>query len=146
MPRPEAWELLRDLSVAHKYVPGVIKTEISTELKEGIGASRKVYQTESKAIDETVEEWNDGFGFMIRLHIGHDGPPLPFKEAHFRYAIDDNGTGTTLTTSLSYVMLWGWAGHLLDRILLNKIIKGRIRKVAQEMKSYYESAQNVTPR
>ena len=71
---------------------------------------------------------------------------LPFKEAHFRYAIDDSGTGTTLTTSLSYVMLWGWAGHLLDRILLNKIIKGRIRKVAQEMKSYYESAQNDTPR
>ncbi len=146
MPRPESWKLLRDLSIAHKYVPGIIKTEISTELKEGIGTSRKVYQTESNAIDETVEEWNEGFGFTIRLHRGHRGPPLPFKEARFRYAIDDQGTRTTLTTSLSYVMRWGRTGHLLDRLLINRIIDGRIRKVAQQMKIYYESTQNVTPR
>ena len=145
LPRTGAWELLRDFSIAHKYVPGIIKTEITTELKEGVGASRKVFQAESKAIDETIEEWNEGYGFVIRLHRGHDGPPLPFKQAHFRYAIDDQGTSTMLTTSLTYVMTWGFVGHLLDRLLLNMIIKSRIRKIAQEMKSYYESTQNIKP-
>ena len=143
--REKAWGLLRDLSLAHNYVPGLVATEITTEYKEGVGASRKVYQSQTKGIDETVEEWNDGCGFLIRLHRGDAGPPLPFKNAWFRYAIADDGDGIKLTTSLVYVMRWGLIGQFLDRILLNRIIKGRIRDVGLSLKIYWETGKRVTP-
>jgi hypothetical protein len=145
IPRDKAWELLQDFSIAHNYVPGVIKTEITTELKQGTGASRKVYQTETKAIDETIEEWNEGYGFQIRLHRNTNGPPLPFKQAWFRYSIADDDINTRLNTSLIYRVRWGIIGRVLDRALLHRIIKGKIRDVAFAMKLYYETGERVTP-
>ena len=38
----DVWAKLSDLSVAHYYVPGLTGTEITTELTQGVGASRKV--------------------------------------------------------------------------------------------------------
>ena len=42
LPLAQCWEKARNFGVAHHYVPGVIKTEITTDKKEGLGASRRV--------------------------------------------------------------------------------------------------------
>lgn len=143
--REKAWEILRDLSQAHNYVPGIVETQITTDQKEGIGASRKVYQSRDKGIDETVVEWNEGYGFLIRLHRGDAGPPFPFKEAYFRYAVKDVDDSTILTTSLSYATCWGIVGRALDRVLLRRIIRERVADVALSMKIYYETGERVMP-
>lgn len=147
MPRAEAWDKLRDLSLAHNYVPGLVKTQINTEIKEGVGASRKVFQTETRGIDETVVEWHEGSGFLIRLHRGEKGAPPPFKEAHFRYWLDDGEEeGTTLlTTSLIYTMGLGPLGRVLETLLLKRIFKSVISDVAISLRQFYESGERVTP-
>jgi len=145
IPCERAWELLRDLSLAHHYVPGLVKSEITTECREGVGASRKVFQSEAKGIDETVAEWIDGHGFLIRLHCGDCGAPFPFEQAHFRYAIAAHGPDTLLTASLIYAMRWGAVGRALDRLLLRRFIERRIRDVALSMRIYYETGERVTP-
>ncbi len=146
VPREKAWAKLRDLSMAHNYVPGIIKTEVTTSKKEGIGASRKVYQTETRGLDETVVEWNEGHGFLIRLHRGEKGAPPPFKEASFRYQLDDAGNGqTALTTSLIFTMRWGAVGSFLYRRMLAGVFRSTIRDVALSMKAFYESGEPTTP-
>lgn len=146
VPRETAWNKLQDLTLAHNYVPGLIRTEITTDKRVGVGASRRVYQNETRGMDETVIEWQDGHGFLIRLHRGDKGAPPPFSEAFFRYRIDDAGNGqTSLTTTLSYVPALGAFGRLLDRWLLNKAIRGTVRDVALSMKAYYESGEPTTP-
>lgn len=144
MPREQAWETLRDLSQAHNYVPGIIKTEVVTEKKEGVGASRLVYQTETRALQETVTEWNDGYGFKIRLHKGDKDSP--FKNSFFRYEIADTADNKTrLTTSMGYTPPLGPLGVILDKLFLNKIIAGVIRKVALSMKHYYDTGSRPLP-
>ena len=59
IPLNAAWEKLSDISVAHHYVPGLVKTEIITDQRTGIGASRYVYRSEKSYIQETVEEWQE---------------------------------------------------------------------------------------
>lgn len=146
VPREAAWQKLQDLTLAHNYVPGIIKTEITTAKTTGVGASRRVYQSETKGLDETVTEWQDGHGFLIRLHRGDKGAPPPFSEAFFRYRIDDAGNGqTSLTTSLHYVPALGGFGRLLDKWLLNKAMRGTIRDVALSMKAFYETGEPTTP-
>jgi hypothetical protein len=146
MPREDAWNLLKDLSLAHHYVPGIARTEITTDKAEGLGASRRVYQASGKGLDETVTEWNEGHGFLIRLHKDDKGAPPPFAKAAFRYRIDDAGHDcTALTTSLMFDMRWGVAGRLLYERLLHKVFRGVIRDVALSMKQYYETGESVSP-
>ena len=146
IPITESWNYLRDLSLAHNYVPGVIDTCVTTEKKEGVGTSRRVYQGKAKYINETVEEWNEGKGFLIRLHREGDGPPFPFKEAWFRYSIEsDDQDFTRLTVNLIYVMRWGKFGKILNKLLIGKFIGDRIRSIAKRIKIYYETGERVTP-
>jgi hypothetical protein len=146
MSRVKAWDILRDLSKAHYYVPGLVNTEITTEKTTGVGASRMVYQSETKGIDETVEEWNEGHGFLIRLHKGDKGAPAPFSKGHFRYAIEDQGDGTQLTCSLIYTMRWGVLGVVLDKLLLNFIMRRIIADVTLSMRFFYETGLTPTKR
>ncbi|MEH6604133.1 MAG: SRPBCC family protein [Pseudomonadales bacterium] len=144
IPREEAWEKLRDISLAHNYVPGLVSTEIRTEQKEGVGASRRVFQKKDW-IDETVEEWTDGYGFLIRLHRGDKTPPV-FNKAWFRYSIADGPNDTTIfNASMTYEMPWGGIGRALDKYVLRKSLVSILRDVAVAMKSYYETGEPVTP-
>jgi len=144
MPRAKVWEILQDLSKAHNYVPGVIDTKITTQQQTGVGASRKVYMSKTDAMDETVTEWTEGYGFRIRLHKGPKDSPFP--NSHFIYRLDDEGSDKTrLTTTMGYSMPMGAVGQLLDKLLIHSIVRGRIRDVALSMKLFYESGKRTEP-
>lgn len=144
MPRAKAWEILQDLSKAHNYVPGIVDTKITTDKKTGVGASRKVYMNKTNAMDETVTDWNEGVGFRIRLHKGPKDSPFP--KSYFEYKLEDEAGGKTrLTTVMGYSMPFGALGQLLDNLLINKIVRGRIRDVALSMKLFYETGNRTEP-
>ena len=72
MPRAQAWERLRDLTLAHRYVPGLTKTELHAGPREGVGASRRVYQGERRWLDETgkkVAIADPGFSDPLQLFV-----------------------------------------------------------------------------
>jgi hypothetical protein len=145
IPQAEAWEKLRDLSLAANYVPGLVKVELSTPQSTGVGASRKVYQAGGRYIDETVEEWRDGEGFLLRLHHG-DKPAAPFKRAWFRYDLATlDAAHTRFTASLIYELPWGGLGRVVNKLLLRRIMRKVIEDVALAMKLYYESGEPTTP-
>jgi hypothetical protein len=143
IPLSEAWEKLRDISLAHNYVPGIVKTTIVSEQREGVGASRYVYRNEDSYIQETVEEWHAGNGFLIHLHKG-EKPAPPFKDAWFRYALEGCGNGQTrLTTTLMYDMPWGGFGKWLGARMAG-FVTTTISDVALSMKLYYETGEPTT--
>lgn len=112
LPREQAWQQLRVPSLAHNYVPGIVKTKIVSDQTEGVGAIRYVYRNRKSYIQETVEDRYEGKGFLIRLHRG-DKPAPPFKSAWFRYALADQGAQQTLLiASLQFQLpmgvLAGW--------------------------------------
>jgi len=43
IPIESAWEKLSNLELAHYYVPDLTDTKITTDLKQGVGTSRRVY-------------------------------------------------------------------------------------------------------
>ena len=143
MPRERAWQKLRDISLAHNYVPGIVKTEIVSGPREGVGASRYVYRNARSYIQETVVEWDEGRGFLIRLHRG-DKPAPPFRNAWFRYQLADEGADKTLfTASLEYELPWGAVGGWLEK-RMEKVVQATISDVATSMKLYYETGRPTT--
>lgn len=144
MPREKAWELLKDFSQAHNYVPGIIKTEIISDKKEGVGASRLVYQGKTKALQETITDWDEGSGFRLRLHKGKKDSP--FKNSYFVYKLEDVGNDKTrLSNTMGYTPPMAGFGVMLDKLFLNKIITGVIHDVTISMKYFYESGKATQP-
>lgn len=145
LPREEVWARLRDLSLAHYYVPGLTDTRIMTAQREGVGTSRKVYQRGMAPLDETVIEWNEGYGFVLRLHQGEKAP-LIFSEAFFSYRIEDAGPGVTrFQPSLTYTVKWGVFGRLLDRLFMNGTSRRMLDKLARSFKQFYETGRPSNP-
>jgi hypothetical protein len=100
LPRARVWDGLRNLSRAPLYVPNLTGIEFTTAQHEGVGTSRRVFQTNGKSLDETVVKWDDGFGFTLRLHDG-DKAPAPFKQAWFDYRIADAPGGRYLVHAIA---------------------------------------------
>ena len=144
MPIDQVWSKMRDLSVAHYYVPGLTGCEITTQQRDGVGASRRVFQKGRPPMDETVVEWNEGNGFVIKLHSG-DKPPPMFKQATFVYKIEQFGNETVFKPAMMYTMPWGAFGRLLDMLFLNKLFTGIVKKVAVSFKQYYETGAPSNP-
>lgn len=142
LPKDQVWALLQDLTLAHHYVPGVLRCELHPGPRSGVGASRRVHQKFGRWLDETVVEWNEGRGFVLRLHRESKRPSAPFEQAQFRYQIDEAGNGqTAFTARLSFTMRWGRLGAWLYRRLMRGPVNRMIRDIAANMKEFYESCE-----
>jgi hypothetical protein len=145
LPREQVWARLRDLGKAHYYVPGLTDTRFTTQQREGVGTSRKVYQKGMAPLDETVIEWNDGYSFKLRLHNG-DKPPVIFTEAFFTYAIEEAGPNATLfKPSLTYTLRWGAFGRLLDKLFMHSTSCKMQERLVRSFKQYYETGEPSNP-
>jgi hypothetical protein len=144
LPMEVCWEKLRDLSRAVNYVPGLSGCVVTTELQEGVGASRCVTTRQFGDMDETVVSWDEGKGFTIRLHKG-DKPATPFREATFRYALEPADGGCEIVTSMTYQLGFGPLGALLDALVLRRVSRSNVRKVAVALAEHYVTDAPVSP-
>jgi len=139
-----AWQKMQDFSVADKYVPGLTRTEIVTPQQNGIGASRRVYSSETEYLEETIIAWDEGQGFTIRLHRGAE-PMSPFNRSEFRYHMQsmDNGN-TRVTLGILLLMPLGSVGEWLGNMLARPALEDELTLVAAGLKHYYETGQPAT--
>lgn len=139
LPLSRAWDKLQDLSLAAHYVPGLTACVLHPGPQTGPGASRRVLQKNGQWLDETVLQWHEEQGFVIRLHRAQKGPPLPFKQACFVYSLAAEGNATRLTTCLLYQPAGGVLGTLFDRWMLRRALNTAVAKIARNLKIYYET-------
>jgi len=139
------WGKLRDLSVADRYMPGIIRTQITTEQKSGVGTTRKVFESDTRSLEETVVAWKEGNGFALRVHCGENGVLFPFLEASLLYWVDRVDDGHALVTvSLQYVPRGGAFGRLLDHRFLKTRIRNQLSDVALNVKRMVEVEMDET--
>ena len=148
LPIETCWQSLRDLTRAQHYVPGLTNTTISTDYKEGLGASRIVTHKQFGEMDETVIRWDEGQGFTVRLHKG-DKAARPFKRASFRYELRPISNSPSdrdrceIHTALVYELPFGLIGRLFDRLLLGRIFRLSVIDTAVCLAENYQTGQPV---
>ena len=141
LPPQAAWAKLRDLSLAPHYVPGLTGCQFHPGATEGIGASRRVLRKGGQYLDESVVQWQEGTGFVLRLHKGGNDSPFPFREASFSYALQSEGNATRITLQMSYSL----RGGRLFEGLLAKSFNKVVRQIAENLKAYYETGRTQNP-
>ena len=144
LPIEVCWEKLRDLERAHFYVPGVSACVITTDAREGVGASRRVTSRQVGDMDETVVVWDEGRALTIRLHKG-DAPARPFREATFRYALEPAGEHCEIVTRMEYDLVGGPLGRLLDALVMRRQMQRNVRDVALALAEHYVTDAPVPP-
>ncbi len=144
LPRAAAWEQLQDFSVAHNYVPNLSRTEIVSSARNGEGAHRRVYDNDGSFLEETITEWREGEGFVIRLHRGVESM-APFERISFRYQLAELGPrATRIELSMAYKMPWGAPGASLGEWLIRPVMEDQLVQIAAGMKHFYETGQPAT--
>jgi len=138
---PTAWAKLRDLSLAPHYVPGLTGSQFHPGATEGIGASRRVLRKGGQYLDESVVQWQEGTGFVLRLHKGGNDSPFPFRQARFSYALRAEGNSTRITLQMSYSLRGGRLAEWLLAKAFNKVV----RQIAENLKAYYETGRTQNP-
>jgi hypothetical protein len=136
-----AWAKLRDLSLAPHYVPGLTGCQFHPGAREGVGASRRVLRKNGQYLDESVVQWQEGTGFVLRLHKGGNDSPFPFREARFSYALQAQGNATGITLEMNYRLR---GGRLLEG-LLAKAFNNVVRQIAENLKAFYETGRTQNP-
>jgi hypothetical protein len=150
MSMEKAWDIMQDLTVPDKYVPGVYKCMMHTEKTKGVGTSRRVWKKMygffPVELDETVVEWNEGTGFKLHLHNGDkDRAPLP--KSYFIYNLrpaNPTGDKTLFTGTMGYTFWGGSLGALIDVPFVYPGVKMEIRSVVLAIKYYYETGNTPT--
>lgn len=145
LPRSECWEKLRDLERAKHYVPGVSEAVITSEAREGVGASRVVTSSQAGRMDETVVAWEEQRGLSLRLHRGNDGPPFPFRDATAHYTLSEDGEGTLVTNRMDYSVRGGLLGRFLDWLVVRRNLQQSMSNVALAVAEHWETDAAVTP-
>ncbi len=144
VPHARAWELLRNLELAERYVPGVEGCTLTSPQREGVGASRRIEQHHRPPMQETVVEWVDGEGFTLELHEpGSEQAPMPFSQARFRYRITRAGArAVNAELSMSYSLRGGALGKAADALVMRAAMQKQVDAVAAAMKVFYEEAKD----
>jgi len=140
----EAWQRMSDLGKAHYYVPGVTGTRLDTTSTRGVGTSRTVFRQGQAPLEETVTEWREGSGFVLKLHRG--GRTIaPFAQAEFAYSLSAvDGEHTRLRLELRYD-LGSWFTRFAHSLVLRAVLRANLRRTARNMRRYYETGLPVGP-
>lgn len=138
-PRQVVWEVISDLAHADDYVPNLDSVTLQPGQSGGEGASRRVVGSDGRELDETVIEWREGEGMVLRLHRGDDAP-FPFARARFEYQLQAMSPAVTAVhLNLVYQPRYGWLGQLLDRWVLAATVERQVMGVASGLKRVAEA-------
>jgi bifunctional pyridoxal-dependent enzyme with beta-cystathionase and maltose regulon repressor activities len=144
LPADQAWKILSDFSIAQHYVPNLSGTEIMSSQRFGMGAHRRAYDMDGGYVEETVIAWQEGRGFVLRLHKGED-PMAPFERVEFTYRLTAIDTRQSLmTVSMLTEMPLGVVGAKLGEWFILPVIQDALVLTAAGMKHYYETGEPAT--
>ncbi len=142
-PKDDVWAILADLGGIQKFHPGVKKSYYTTEQLEDRGAARVCELLPMGAVEETVTEWREGEHMVLTIDPLEKAPP--FKQAHGRLAVQEEGTGTRVSMTVEYTLKFGWLGKLMDALMVRPQMQKVIPSVLLGLKHYTQTGEEVTP-
>jgi carbon monoxide dehydrogenase subunit G len=91
--KEKVWNVLADFGNVQNLSPNVVKSYLTSEKENGVGASRHCnFASMGAQVDERITEWNEGRSFRISLYNPKNLPMMKDIEALFEVAEADNKT------------------------------------------------------
>ncbi len=137
--KKEVWDIISDIGAIQNFNPNVSKSFYTSEIKEGIGASRHCDLLPMGKVEERIISWKEGEEFTIEIY---ESKSVPFL-GEGKFVLKEEGGKTDVTMSLTYRMKGGFLGSLIGVFM-----KGRISNAMEGtlagLKHHIETGEIIT--
>jgi len=118
-PKERVWSALADFGNVYLWSPVVVHSRSTSDVPNGIGATRHCDLTISKAsIEERVVEWVENERMRIEIFDGRRTPP--FREAWGDITLEEVPGGTLTRLQLHCELKGGILGGVIDRLMVRR--------------------------
>ncbi len=142
-PTERVWAAIADLGAIDKFHPGVRKSYYTSELREGVGASRHCDLLPFGSVEERAIAWKNGESLTLEIFDGERTPP--FQTASAIMSVERDGDGTIARLALEYRLRYGVLGALLDRLLIRARFEKMVPAVLAGLKRFTETRRSDAP-
>jgi hypothetical protein len=124
-PVEKVWAVLANIGAVQDYSPSVAKSYYTSDIKEGVGASRHCDLLPTGTVEERIVDWRDGEQYAIEIY---EGTGVPYTGvAHF--TVKRDGVGTLVTQKMDYKQTDDLSNALKGQSmdgLVGKIVEGNL--------------------
>ena len=140
--KEEVWKALADFgNICHGH-PGVSKSWITSDKKEGIGATRHCdFIMMGASAEEKIIEWNEGKNIKIEVYQLNKLPGI--KTMKLDLAIRENGSKTILFSTMEYTMKNGFF-DFMNGVMMKNMNAKLLDGIMAGHKLYIETGTIVT--
>ena len=134
-PIEKIWDALSNMEELDQYDPTVIKSELVSPKKNGIGATRKVHMKDGKNWFEeecTVSKTNEELTYELTACS------FPVHNLQHTYSFEKIDNKIKIKQLMIYQMKFGLLGKILDAAMVKRQSKNGIRQFLNGLKSYTE--------
>ncbi len=135
-PVEKIWSVLSDLAVLEKYDPTVLKSELISIEKSGMGAKRKVYMKDGKNwFEEKITIWQPNQALTIQL----TNCTFPINGLKHSYSFSSTSNSTVVRQVMEYDVRFGLFGKLMDWLMIKKQSDKGIKLFMTGLKKFVEN-------
>ena len=139
--KEKVWAALADFGNVQNLSPGIAKSYLTSDLKNGIGATRHCdFTVMGGQVEEKIIEWEEGSTMKIELYDAKNIPMIRGMQALFKLKSVENGT--VLTSIFEYNMS-NIVGDMLNNLKMKKMNKKTWVHFLAGIKHYTETGETV---
>jgi len=139
--KDSVWDILADFGNVQNLSPGIAKSYLTSDIKNGIGATRHCdFTTMGSQVEEKIVTWDKGNSFTIELYDTKNIPMIKGMNAFFE--LKEHKNGTQLTTVFTYHMN-NMIGDLLNSLKMKKMNQKSWILFLAGIKHHVETGNNV---
>lgn len=141
--KTDVWKAISKFGDICHASPGVLKSHVTSEQQEGVGATRHCdFSMMGASAEERVLEWDEGKSLKIGVYEFNKLPGIKTMEANFKVKETNNGK-TVLTATLVYSMK-NPMFDIMNIIMMKKMNTKNWNAVLAGHKKYVETGEIVT--
>ena len=137
-PIGDVWALLSALDELDRYDPGVKRSQIVSNIREGLGATRRC-ELPKGWFEEKVTDWKPGQSLAFEL----TSCSLPVSRLTHGYTFVSDGERTIVRQRMDYGLKMGPVGAVMDALVVRRKWDGGIKAFLAGLKSSVESGRSA---
>lgn len=135
-PLERVWKALTKLDALQEYDPGIAKSALRTDTREGIGAARQCDIKAGGWFRERVTVWEPEKALEFTLY----DCTLPVQRLRHHYALRAEDGGTRIDQTQEYTLKYGPLGAVLDALVVRRKWDAGVKSFFAGLKEYVEAS------
>ncbi len=139
--KQKVWDALADFGNVQDLSPNIAKSFLTSDVKNGVGATRHCdFTAMGASVEEKIVEWNEGRSVRIQIYEAKNLPMVRGMEALFE--VMEQGDSTLLTGTFEYHMSHA-LGDFLNNLQMRKVNEKSWVRFIAGIKHHVETEEKV---